>query len=130
MRLEALIAERDELRERVRVLEGILCDTDWCPTEWKLTAMEKKLLNILVERSVITRDEIHDSLYYDREDGGPDDRRIVPLFIHRIRKKLEPFGMSVVCQGRGRGSGGDFCLPAETRKYMQSLKRGVTRLAA
>ena len=90
----ALIAERDELAERVRQLEAVLHDRDWIPAAWDLTETEATVLNVLVARQVADNESVRFALYGDRLDGGPLGR-IVHGWIHKLRAKLAPHGIVI-----------------------------------
>lgn len=87
--------EIETLRERVRQLEDILAPAAVdVPIEWRLTASEARVFAHLTTRVVATKQSIMAALYSDRPDDDPE-MRIVDVFICKIRKKIEPFGVNI-----------------------------------
>lgn len=101
----ALIAERDELAERVRQLEAVLDDGEWLPFCFRrLGPVERRLLNVLRRSpSGAGRERIETALY----GADPDGRsvKIVPVHVHKLRRKLSPFGIEIESIGSGPNPG-------------------------
>lgn len=108
-----------ELRERVRQLEGEVHDAAWMPTEWALTPRECAVLNLLLKRSIMTRSHAQAAIYGDDPDGGADPK-IIDVFIHKIRKKLEPYGLKIDTY-RGEG----FRLTPDSFAVLDAMQRGL-----
>lgn len=81
-------------QERIRQLEEILApSTVRIPLEWKLPPSEALVFACLAARDMASRDMIHHALYSARmEDADP---KVVDVFICKMRKKLERFGVSI-----------------------------------
>lgn len=90
----AMREERDALAERVRQLEAVLFDRAWVPHDWRLTASEATLLNVLALRSVATKPALLFALYGDDPDGGAADKTL-DVLIWKLRQKLGPLGIVV-----------------------------------
>lgn len=55
------------------------------------------LLTLADARTFLTTDQIADRIYSDDPDGGPlDARGCVMTHIHWLRKKIAPYGMSII----------------------------------
>lgn len=89
-----LVAERDELSERVRQLESIINDRSWVPDDWGLTPSEITVLNVLALRRLATKEAIHFALYGADPDGGASDK-IVDVLVCKMRPKLARVGITV-----------------------------------
>lgn len=95
-RLETVEAENDALRERVAELETILYGDGWhVPLEWGLTASEARVMGVLISREFATKNAIMAALYRDlaRDEA---EAKIVDVFICKMRKKVAPFGVTVL----------------------------------
>lgn len=93
--LERQRQEIEQLRERVRQLEDILAPPGTpIPLEWRLTGKEARVFAHLTTRDVATKESIMLALYSDRADEGPE-MKIVDVFICKMRKKIEPFGVTI-----------------------------------
>lgn len=86
--------ENDELRERVRQLEGLLGMTFEAPLQFGLTAKESRVLGTLMNLPMATKQALMTALYRDRIDAEPGIK-IVDVFVCKMRAKLEPFGIRV-----------------------------------
>lgn len=93
-----LQSENDELRERVRQLEGMLGQTFNATRELGLTPTENKILGLLLSRtSVVSRDAIHSVLYSDRPNDVPD-LNVVNVFVSKLRRKLKPHDIQIMSE--------------------------------
>lgn len=110
---------RYALEDRVRQLEGVLKDDGWIPAEWSLTPSETTVLNVLLKRSIASKDAIHTVLYGDDPDGGPD-LKIVDVFICKLRDKLGPFGIEIISK---RGDG--YRLSPGSFHALDAMSRGM-----
>jgi two-component system cell cycle response regulator CtrA len=92
-----LETENDELRERVRQLESALADPTWHPPiEWGLTMSETKVMRALLSRPQVSKLGIMTALYGDRpDDDGGIEAKIVDVFIHKLRRKIAPFEITI-----------------------------------
>jgi DNA-binding response OmpR family regulator len=64
----------------------------------RLSQLQRSVLLRLMDArgALVSNDQIVDSVYRDRSDGGPDSaRNCVQSSITRIRKKIEPLGWEV-----------------------------------
>lgn len=113
------------LEERVERLTQELADarraSSWqMPLQWGLSPSKGKLMAALVERPIVSKDDLHAVLYRDDPDGGPDDK-IICVFIRKIRRKIGPFGWSIATFWRE-----GYWIPAEQREL---IKAGAVRSA-
>lgn len=93
--IEARLREENEtLREQVLQLREVLGVKFVAPSEWNLTRSETVIMGVLVHRELATPDAIMAALYGDRAGDTPDDQ-IISVFLHRMRRKLRPFGISI-----------------------------------
>jgi two-component system cell cycle response regulator CtrA len=87
--------EIETLRERIRQLEQILVPDDAVThVEWGLTASEAKVFAHLTTRDICTKQSIMYALYTGRIDEDPEPK-IVDVFICKIRKKVEKYGVQI-----------------------------------
>lgn len=86
--------ENERLRARIRDLERALFTGVSVPVEYGLTANEARIFGVLVNRPLATRAAIMAALYDDdgKEQAEP---KIVDVFVCRMRRKLEPFGIEI-----------------------------------
>lgn len=111
-RARVLEKENDELRERVENLMDALVGADPLPIEWGLTAQESIVACVIMNREMATKEAIMVALYGGRCDEGAEPK-IVDVFVCKIRKKIERFGVNIQTV-RGQG----YCVDADTRaKY-------------
>lgn len=83
------------LRERIRQLEEALVPTDIvAPLEWCLTGAEARLFAFLTTREMATKQAIMNALYSGRAGDEPEIK-IVDVFVCKLRKKIEPFGVDI-----------------------------------
>jgi hypothetical protein len=70
-----------------------------------LTPMQKRFFDIVLRAGTagITGPEIMNLLYEDDPEGGAECRNVVPVTAQNIRKRIEPFGITLVGT-RGIGS--------------------------
>lgn len=63
-----------------------------------VTPVQRRVLNVLVRHfgKEVPSETIIDAAYFDREDGGPKDgRNSITVIIHRLRKRLLPYGYTI-----------------------------------
>ncbi len=87
----------EELEEEVRQLKAQLYGKAWrCPIEFGMTAQEERILAALV---AYTGMRGVDFLFEAGTHGNASDderSRLVTVIICRIRRKLKPFGLSIL----------------------------------
>lgn len=116
----ALKAENKRLSDRVRLLEHALGFDLEVPREWRLTRCEAAVFGLLYRRKgTVSRDAVMTVLYGDRPD--PPSDKIVNIFIWKLRRKLDPFGIEIATR---HGIGWEL-LP-EARKVARSYIGGGT----
>lgn len=99
--VRTLEEENEKLRERVIELEEMLGMTLDAPLNFGLTAHEAKVLGLLSKVTMATKEMIMSTLYFDRPNDMPEIK-IVDVFICKMRRKLEPFEISIeTVWGRG-----------------------------
>ncbi len=87
--------ENDELRERIRTLEGALGCRLEVPLALGLTPKEGRLLGVLLSREFVTRETAMVALYGMLADGEEAQPKIIDVFICKIRRKLKPYGIAL-----------------------------------
>jgi two-component system, cell cycle response regulator CtrA len=93
--LDIMQEQLDQLRERVRQLEEALCPPSVViPVEWRLTGSEARVFAHLTTKDLVTKDSLMAAMYSDRADEEPE-KKIVDVFICKLRKKLKPFGIEI-----------------------------------
>jgi two-component system cell cycle response regulator CtrA len=92
--VETLERENDMLRERVRQLEEQLGFHCPAPIEFQLSRSEAAVFGVLLTRDVVTTETLMAALYRDcsRDEAEPE---ILKVFVHKVRKKMKPFGLTV-----------------------------------
>lgn len=118
-RIEALqeaLARKDEEIARLEAALGLDFLT---PLEWRLTGSEMRLFGVLMARESATKDALMAGLYRDFGKDEPE-LKIVDVFVCKIRKKLEPFGLSI----ETRWGQGYYLTPA-TRDQVRAALAGV-----
>lgn len=111
----ALETENEELRERVRQLEEMLGMTFDAPLQLGLTGTETMVLGLLSKVEMATKEAMLSHLYSDRPNDVPE-LKIVDVFICKMRRKLQPFGITIdTVWGRG------YALPKSAKVRLAEL---------
>lgn len=98
-RLEAQKEEIARLEERVAYLESALGMDFIAPVEWRLTTKESAVLGVIMAREIAPKNAILLAVYQEMDQP---EEKIVDVFVCKIRKKLEPFGIQIdTLWGRG-----------------------------
>jgi two-component system, cell cycle response regulator CtrA len=88
-----LRGENDELRETVRQLREATTEhvelPEWLP---HLSPKERGVLSLLSGGRIVSVDRIMETLYDNREKEPPD-ANIARVWICKLRRKLEPYGV-------------------------------------
>lgn len=92
--VQKLEAENEELRAHIGRLEDLLGMRLDAPLEFGLTPTEARLFGLLTRVEMATKDRIMFALYASRIDAEPEIK-IVDVLVHHIRKKVEPFGITI-----------------------------------
>lgn len=108
----------EELRERIVALEGLLGIGDDVPSRIGLGGAEVDIFAMLMRREVCSKTLLMDAIYGGRPGDAPEDR-IIDVYICRMRRKLEPFGINIVTVTR-RG----WSLPADERAKVYRMLGG------
>ncbi|MCW5697897.1 MAG: helix-turn-helix domain-containing protein [Bauldia sp.] len=97
---EKRLAEQvEELQEENRQLRALLAPAVVLPSEWKLTVLETALFRQLLLRTLVT---FECAVWAIQDANGDRTRYTVHILIHKIRRKLKPFGLSILCRpGQG-----------------------------
>jgi DNA-binding response OmpR family regulator len=89
-----LEAENESLRDRISALEqeiGI-ADADHCAVRFELTRSEAVCFGVLLKNRMASDSLLMTALYSHRPDGSAFPE-ILKIFVHKIRKKLRPYGI-------------------------------------
>lgn len=87
--------EVEFLREKVRQLEALkIGETKLLPEEWNLTALESRIVWMLLENDALSKREIFDHLYHGRFDDAPD-LKVLDAHNTHIRRKLNRYGIEI-----------------------------------
>jgi two-component system, cell cycle response regulator CtrA len=98
----ALEAENDGLRAQLRDLEKSFGFYNDVPIMFGLTGSEAKVLSLLGERDMANRDQFLSALMVGRGADAEPEKKIVDVYICKIRSKLKPFGITIeAIWGRG-----------------------------
>ena len=103
-REQALRAENDQLRERLRFIEDEVFGAAWSfPVAWGLTRLEQRLLSAIVALPCLTTPAAMVALYGTEADARHPS--IIGLMICHIRPKLARLGIRITTsRGVGRGN--------------------------
>jgi hypothetical protein len=70
-----------------------------------LTRPQRKLFRALKDEPAgMTNDDLMNSLYADDPGGGALETNVIAVMAYRMRKALEPFGLTIRCKRGGRGA--------------------------
>ncbi len=87
--------EIDQLKEQLRVAKQALLVPKLFPMKWRLTPLETRMLRFLVAREHPVHAERIIEAIYIPYGVQPASYNIVGVCIHRMRKKLKPFGIQI-----------------------------------
>lgn len=110
-----LCAENERLREQVAHLERALGLEYLPPVEWRLTPSEARLFGGLLARELLTTDAAMAVLYRDMSKDEADPK-IIDVYICKIRKKLEPYGIEIATRW-----GAGYYLTSEGRALVNTM---------
>jgi two-component system cell cycle response regulator CtrA len=100
-RLEAVEQENDMLRERLALIETEFGMRWRAPLEFRLSPQEELVFGVLMAREMMTVEMAMAALYHNL-GKDPAEKKIVDVFICKIRKKIKPFGVEIkTVWGRG-----------------------------
>lgn len=114
-----VVAERDELAERLRQIEeerdstfGKIPDRIG---DHRLPKLERSMLAVLIARDVATKEAL---LHASAVDGGDDDRdpKIVDVIICKLRPKLAAIGIEIKTHW-----GDGYSIPRQQRKALKKM---------
>jgi DNA-binding response OmpR family regulator len=113
--VEAIEAENDQLREKIRMLEEAMGLRIEAPLVFQLTRHEAMMFGILFKRELVTKQLAMDALYGDRIDIEPEIK-IIDVFVCKLRKKLKRFDIEVeTVWGQG------YRMPAQSKALAAAL---------
>lgn len=92
--VEALLDENENLRERIRQLEEVLCPTIDVPVEYGLTATEMRLFSHLLTKPLVTKRGLHAAAYGDWIDETPDET-VIESHVCKLRRKIKKYGFQI-----------------------------------
>lgn len=108
--VQAIEVENEMLRERIIHLEREIGLRNSIPLVFALTGSEAKILSMLVQRGLASKEQLLIACTNDVTGNKVPEIKIVDVYICKIRKKLERFGI-VIETVWGRG----YSLDAENR---------------
>lgn len=116
--VEALEAENDTLRARIRELEAELMGATWHPPlELALTPHETMVLQRLYARERCSKNDLMLALY-SLDASDPPEIKIIDVFVCKLRKKLAVFDLRIETQW-----GFGYYLAADTRAALDNWGR-------
>jgi len=119
----SLEAENDTLRGRIRILEEEIGMRNDVPLVFGLTGSEAKVLSMLFQREFATKDQLLLAVTSDVTGNKQPEIKIVDVYVCKIRRKLEPFGI-VIATVWGRGYNLDADNKAKVRRYLHATGGG------
>lgn len=100
-REQVLQARVDDLEFELAELRAALAPPGWeAPRAWKLTPNEARIVALLLARGWVTAALFGAAIHRPLNDGAP--RAVLGTHVHRIRRKLKPFGVTILNE-RERG---------------------------
>ncbi|HEY0920612.1 winged helix-turn-helix domain-containing protein [Devosia sp.] len=119
----ALLAENQQLRDRIDHLEAMLGMTPPPPVWLGLTPQEGRVLGLLAKRERANRDQIYAALYSTRPDADGPEMKIVDVFVCKLRKKLRAADIAIdTLWGVGYGLRDENL--AKARRILQAVEEG------
>lgn len=94
-RCKVMEIENDALRDRVAQLEEMLGVTFDAPPFLQLTGCEAQIFGLLLAREAITKRIAMDAVYGDRPDADQAEEKIIDVWVCKMRRKLEPWGIKI-----------------------------------
>lgn len=93
-RIAELQATIERLQEENAALVEQLVELKPPPVDYRLTASEARIVACLARRPMASKSQLMLALYAGRVNDEPDIK-IVDVLICKVRKKLEPLGISI-----------------------------------
>jgi hypothetical protein len=93
-RAKVLEAENDELRARIAELEEALGVATLPPPLFGLTSQEAVMFGVLLKTANPRKSTFMTALYSNEADDPPEEK-IIDVFVCKMRKKLQPFGITI-----------------------------------
>jgi DNA-binding response OmpR family regulator len=89
------LAKIADLEAELQALRDYMQPPGWMlfPLAWGLREAEAKILNLILLREVVSREQIMDCLYFDTPN--PPDDGIIKVRICGLRKRLDQFGIEI-----------------------------------
>ena len=120
--LTSVMIDTEQIKELKAEIDWLKSDRDDnkipYPTGIKLTRKEFRLYQALMSADLLTHKEAFTYIYGDRyySDGELPDMPILHVFLHRLRRKLEPFNIFIENQ-----FGVGWRIPEASKKLALSL---------
>jgi len=92
-RIKVLEEELAMAHERIAFLEADKEQID--AMVFRFTPREECLFKVLMQRQSCSKEILFDALYFAWPEGDQPEMKIVDVFIHKVRCKLQPFGISI-----------------------------------
>jgi two-component system cell cycle response regulator CtrA len=122
--VESLEAENDVLRGRIAILEQEMGLRNDVPLLFGLTGSESRVLSVLFQRGMATKEQLLIAVTNDVTGNKQPEIKIVDVYICKMRKKLEPFGI-VIETVWGRGYNLDHDNRDRVRGYLNASRKDV-----
>ncbi len=92
--VEDLLNQIAELKEEIRQLKSErFKDEIYIPVEWMLTPKESAIIKALSSGRVVGKEQMLDAITH--ANGEQPEIKIIDVFVCKIRKKLNPFGLEI-----------------------------------
>lgn len=92
--LRSLIAQRDELEERIRQLRALIAPKTDFPLQLGLTPSEAVIASVLMTRPLARRDVLIEALWVDG-DVPNEYYQTIRTLISRLRSKFAVYGVTI-----------------------------------
>lgn len=122
--VQSLEDENDVLRGRIALLEQELGLRNDIPLVFGLTPSESRILSVLMQRIMATKEQLLIAVTSDVTGNKQPEIKIVDVYICKMRKKLEPFGI-VIETVWGRGYNLDADNRSKVSEYLDASSRTV-----
>jgi hypothetical protein len=89
---------RPTFRERIADVEQLLAIDDPKPLVVKVSRTERIIMELLLKRSMLTREVAWGVLYGHRADADQPQYRVIPTVVHHLRHRLAAHGVEITTE--------------------------------